>query len=155
MYGQLKIHIPGTSTSGYLNQFGAYRTSFDGDLAHLIGLKGGGGIAWINGACKAQKYRMAYSGISSSYQNVPTYSWTVECITHEQGHLLGSQHTHDCAWNGNNTKIDGCGDEQAILQVHVPFLQSCRWWNDHELLPPLQVSVSILMLVLARSLQRE
>lgn len=100
----------GTSTSGYLDQFGVNRTSFDGDLAHLIGLKGGGGIAWINGACKSTKYRMAYSGISASYQNVPTYSWTVECITHEQGHLLGSQHTHDCVWNGNNTKIDGCGD---------------------------------------------
>jgi len=100
----------GTSTSSLLDQFGVYRTSFDGDLAHLIGLKGGGGIAWINGLCKANKYRMAYSGISASYQTVPTYSWTVECITHEQGHLLGSQHTHDCVWNGNNTKIDGCGD---------------------------------------------
>ncbi len=100
----------GTSTSGYLTQFGNYRTSFDGDLAHLIGMKGGGGIAWVNGACRATKNRMAYSGISASYQNVPTYSWTVECITHEQGHLLGSQHTHDCVWNGNNTKIDGCGD---------------------------------------------
>ncbi|HOZ79858.1 MAG TPA: M12 family metallo-peptidase [Ferruginibacter sp.] len=100
----------GNSTSGYLTQFGNYRTTFDGDLAHLIGMKGGGGIAWINGACKTNKYRMAYSGISASYQNVPTYSWTVECISHEQGHLLGSQHTHDCVWNGNNTKIDGCGD---------------------------------------------
>ncbi len=100
----------GTSTSGYLTQFGNYRTSFDGDLAHLIGLRGSGGIAWVNGLCKTNKYRMAYSGISSSYQTVPTYSWTVECITHEQGHLLGSQHTHDCSWNGNNTKIDGCGD---------------------------------------------
>src|SRR6185436_3196377 len=26
------------------------------------------------------------------------------------GHLLGSQHTHDCVWNGNNTRIDSCGD---------------------------------------------
>ena len=101
----------GTSTSGYLDQFGAYRTTFDGDLATLIGTQGGGGIAWINGLCNSQnKYKMAYCGISSSYATVPTYSWTVECITHEQGHLLGSRHTHDCAWNGNNTKIDGCGD---------------------------------------------
>ncbi|MFT3683269.1 MAG: M12 family metallo-peptidase [Ferruginibacter sp.] len=100
----------GPTTSDYLNQFGAYRTSFDGDLAHLIGLKGSGGIAWIKGLCKSTKYKMAYSGISSTYKAVPTYSWSVECITHEQGHLLGSPHTHDCAWNGNNTKIDGCGD---------------------------------------------
>ncbi|MBS1742395.1 MAG: T9SS type A sorting domain-containing protein [Bacteroidetes bacterium] len=101
----------GTSTSNYLDQFGVNRTSFDGDLATLIGLQGGGGIAWINGLCNSQaKYKMAYCGINNSFQNVPTYSWTVEVITHEQGHLLGSRHTHDCVWNGNNTKIDGCGD---------------------------------------------
>ena len=101
----------GTSTSGYLDQFGIYRTTFDGDLATLIGTKGGGGIAWINGLCNSQnKYKMSYCGITTSYATIPTYSWTVEVITHEQGHLLGSRHTHDCVWNGNNTKIDGCGD---------------------------------------------
>lgn len=101
----------GTSTSGYLDQFGVNRTSFDGDLATLIGTQGGGGIAWINGLCNSQtKYKMAYCGIGTSYSTIPTYSWTVEVITHEQGHLLGSRHTHDCVWNGNNTKIDGCGD---------------------------------------------
>ncbi|MFT3909581.1 MAG: M12 family metallo-peptidase [Ferruginibacter sp.] len=101
----------GTTTSNYLDQFGVNRTSFDGDLATLIGTKGSGGIAWINGLCNNQaKYKMAYCGISTSYSTVPSYSWTVECITHEQGHLLGSRHTHDCVWNGNNTKIDGCGD---------------------------------------------
>ncbi|MBC7534811.1 MAG: hypothetical protein H7258_03865, partial [Ferruginibacter sp.] len=101
----------GTSTSGYLDQFGVYRTTFDGDLATLFGTQGGGGIAWINGLCNSQnKYKMAYCGISTSYATVPNYSWTVEVITHEQGHLLGSRHTHDCVWNGNNTKIDGCGD---------------------------------------------
>lgn len=101
----------GPSTSDYLNQFGASRTSFDGDLATLIGYQGGGGIAWINGLCNSQtKYRMSYAGINSGYNTIPSYSWTVEVITHEQGHLLGSRHTHDCVWNGNNTKIDGCGD---------------------------------------------
>lgn len=30
-------------------------------------------------------------------------------MTHEMGHALGSPHTHACAWNGNNTAIDGCG----------------------------------------------
>lgn len=101
----------GTTTSNYLDQFGVNRTSFDGDLATLLGTGGGGGIAWINGLCNSQaKYKMAYCGINNSYATVPTYSWTVEVVTHEQGHLLGSRHTHDCVWNGNNTKIDGCGD---------------------------------------------
>src|SRR5690606_2449176 len=30
-------------------------------------------------------------------------------MTHEMGHGFGSPHTHACAWNGNNTAIDGCG----------------------------------------------
>ncbi|MBK6342034.1 MAG: fibronectin type III domain-containing protein [Flavobacteriales bacterium] len=42
-------------------------------------------------------------------QNVPTYSWSVNVVTHELGHNLGSPHTHGCVWNGNNTAIDGCG----------------------------------------------
>jgi len=100
----------GPSTSNYLNQFGAYRTSFAGDLANLVGYAGGGGIAYVNGLCGATQYKMGYMGISSSYNTVPTYSWTAEVVTHEDGHLLGSRHTHDCVWNGNSTAIDGCGD---------------------------------------------
>lgn len=100
----------GTTTSNYLNQFGAYRTSFAGDVAMLIGYNGGGGVAYVNGLCSSSnQYKMGYSAISATYQNVPTYSWTVEVVTHEGGHLLGSRHTHDCVWNGNNTRIDGCG----------------------------------------------
>lgn len=99
----------GPSTSDFLNQFGSYRTSFSGDLANLIGYAGGGGVAYVNGICASTAYRMGYCGISSSYQTVPTYSWTVEVVAHEEGHLFGSSHTHDCKWNGNNTRIDNCG----------------------------------------------
>ncbi|MDQ3100664.1 MAG: M12 family metallo-peptidase, partial [Bacteroidota bacterium] len=99
-----------TSSSGRLDQFGDTRTSFNGHLANLIDLRADlGGIAWLNTLCSSSYYRMAYSGINSSFQNVPTYSWSVEVITHEQGHSMGSKHTHACAWNGNNTAIDGCG----------------------------------------------
>lgn len=99
-----------TSTSTLLDQFGSYRTSFNGDLANLLGYAGGGGIAWLSGLCNSStSHKMAYSGISSSYNSVPTFSWSVEVVTHEQGHLMGSKHTHACAWNGNNTAIDGCG----------------------------------------------
>lgn len=102
----------GPSTSNFLNQFQSNVNSFNGDLGHLLGYAGGGGIAAsTNGLCNSNTdYKQCYSGISSNYQNVPTYSWTVEVITHEQGHLMGSRHTHDCVWNGNNTKIDSCGD---------------------------------------------
>ena len=100
----------GTTTSALLTQFGDYRTSFNGDLAHLLGYVGNGGVAWLNGLCNSQaRYKMAYSDVNSTFQNVPVYSWSVEVVTHEQGHLMGSKHTHACAWNGNNTAIDGCG----------------------------------------------
>ena len=99
----------GPTTSNYLSQFLNYMNgNYNGDLAHLVGYNGGGGIAYLDVLCNSV-YGVGYSGINSTYNNVPTYSWTVEVLTHEIGHNLGSQHTHACAWNGNNTAIDGCG----------------------------------------------
>jgi hypothetical protein len=109
-----------TTSSGKLNQFGQVRTSFNGNLAHLIDLGGTGGIAWLNTLCSSTNYRMAYSGINSSYSNVPTYSWSVEVVTHETGHNLGSSHTHACVWNGNNTAIDGCGQSAGYSEGSCP-----------------------------------
>ena len=101
----------GTTSSNYLSQFQTYRTSFNGDLGHLLGYGGGGGIAaGFSGICASNiNSSKCYSGINSSYSNFPTYSWSVMVVTHEQGHLMGSRHTHACVWNGNNTAIDGCG----------------------------------------------
>jgi hypothetical protein len=101
----------GTTTSAFLSQFQSYRTSFNGDLAHLLGYGGGGGVAaGFSGICASNNSSSkCYSGINSTYSNVPTYSWSVMVVTHEQGHLMGSRHTHACVWNGNNTAIDGCG----------------------------------------------
>ncbi len=99
----------GPTTNAYLSQFGSYRTSFNGDLAHLLGYAGNGGVAYLNVLCGPTSIRMAYSDINSTYANVPTYSWSVNVVTHEQGHNLGSPHTHACSWNGNGTAIDGCG----------------------------------------------
>ncbi|HRO40668.1 MAG TPA: M12 family metallo-peptidase [Flavobacteriales bacterium] len=110
----------GPTTGGYLDQFGNYRTSFNGDLAHLLGFSGGGGIAWLNTLCSSAFYRMAYSGIGTGYSNVPTYSWSVNVVTHEQGHNLGSPHTHACAWNGNGTAIDGCGPAAGYTEGSCP-----------------------------------
>lgn len=98
-----------SSSSAALDSFRNYRTTYNGDVAHLIsrGAPTGGGIAWVDALCTSYAY--AYSYINSTYQQVPTYSWSVNVIAHEMGHNLGSPHTHACSWNGNNTAIDGCG----------------------------------------------
>lgn len=99
-------------SSAALNQFVANNPDRNADLCHLFALGGNntGGLAYVDVLCD-NAYKYAYSNISSSYNNVPTYSWSVEVITHETGHNLGSRHTHACVWNGNSTQIDDCGNE--------------------------------------------
>lgn len=99
----------GPSSSDYLVQFRNSKNGvYNGDLAHLVGINNLGGIAYLDVLCN-KFYGIGYSSIHSTYNDVPAYSWTVEVITHEIGHNLGSSHTHACVWNGNNTAIDGCG----------------------------------------------
>jgi hypothetical protein len=99
----------GPSASNYLDQFRIAKNGvFNGDLAHLVGIHGLGGVAYLDVLCNGL-YSVGYSSINATYNNVPVYSWTIMVLTHEIGHNLGSPHTHACAWNGNNTAIDGCG----------------------------------------------
>ncbi len=96
-----------TSSSAALNQFRSQRTSFNGDLAHLVGIAGNnlGGVAYVGVLC-SRSYAYAYSDIHPSFSNVPTFSWTVQVVTHEMGHNLGSPHTQSCSWPGG--AIDNC-----------------------------------------------
>ncbi|MCC6280593.1 MAG: T9SS type A sorting domain-containing protein [Saprospiraceae bacterium] len=96
-----------TSSSTALNQFRTLRTTFSGDIAHLASLGGNnlGGVAYVDVLCD-NAYRYAYSNISASYSTVPTYSWSVEVMTHEMGHNLGSRHTQWCGWTGG--ALDNC-----------------------------------------------
>ena len=99
----------GSTSSDMLNQFLANTGSFDGDLAMLLSYQASGGIAYVDQLCgNYADYRKSFSSINSTYANVPNYSWSVMVVCHEFGHLFGSSHTHACAWNGNNTAIDGC-----------------------------------------------
>lgn len=101
-------NFPNPWTSN-LYQFRDTVTDFNGDLAHLVNSTTGNktSVAFLNTLCTNSNY--AYSNAEMGYQQVPTYSWTIMAMTHEMGHSLGSPHTHACAWNGNNTAIDGCG----------------------------------------------
>lgn len=102
----------GGNSQQQLGQFQSVRTSFNGDIAHLVDLQRnqGGIAAGFNGFCNGNRSQsQCYSGIDPFFADVPTYSWTVYVFTHEMGHLFGSRHTHACVWNGNGTAIDGCG----------------------------------------------
>ncbi|MFP9097609.1 M12 family metallo-peptidase [Flavobacterium sp. RHBU_24] len=103
----------GDSSNNYLDDFTALRPNFDGDIGMLVGIDEGGlgGLAYVDGLCNDN--RTGYGDIDFGYSSVPSYSWTVEVITHELGHLCGSRHTQSCVWNGNNTPIDGCVEPEG------------------------------------------
>lgn len=90
-----------------LAMFSNNRILFNGDIASLVTSPSSTGVAYINSLCSDLKY--CYSPVRSNYEQFPLYSWNIYIIAHEMGHGLGSPHTHACAWNGNNTAIDGCG----------------------------------------------
>ena len=99
----------GSTSSAMLSSYQANTGEFNGNVSHLVSYQASGGIAVLDNLCSSTAdWRKCFSSIDATYQNVPTYSWSVMVITHEMGHVIGSKHTHACAWNGNNTAIDGC-----------------------------------------------
>ncbi|HAY33659.1 MAG TPA: M12 family metallo-peptidase [Ignavibacteria bacterium] len=124
---------------------GNTRDNFQGNIAHLLSTRNAnmGGIAWIRVMCSnysAQDSagRFAFSNIENSYQGYPTFSWTVQVITHEMGHNVGSRHTHSCVWpvgGGTNRAIDSCyyaeGNcfTQQQIRARVGTIMSyCHLW---------------------------
>ena len=85
--------------------------AFTGTLVHLVRGKScsGGcslaGIAWLNVLCNSG-YRFGVSEPIFTYSAYPAYSWSINVLTHELGHNMGSNHTHWCGWSGG--PIDNC-----------------------------------------------
>lgn len=102
----------GYTGPNYLNDFqGSLGGIFNGDIGHLLILttaQPGGEAGSFGTFCNDKTSAVCYSEVNNTYTQLPTYSASVKVITHEMGHLLGSQHTHACVWNGNNTAIDSC-----------------------------------------------
>lgn len=103
-----------TSTNTLLYNFAVNRppASLNGDIAHLVSARNTsiGGIGYVGVFCNTA-VRHAFSSIYYQYSALPTYSWSVYCITHEMGHNFGSRHTHWCGWtlpNGTTGRIDSC-----------------------------------------------
>lgn len=116
------------TTLGMLKKFSTFTNTygFDGSIAHLLsGRNLNGGIAYLDVLCCTTCFdtvgRTAVStSLTTSITPLPTYSWNVNCVTHEIGHNLGSPHTHACAWNNNNTAIDACGPYYGYLLGITP-----------------------------------
>ncbi len=111
------------STNALLQRFGELtKNNYNGRLAHLISTRSlGGGIAWVDVLCSsyftfsgqhAGPYAVSAS-MGTSITTFPTYSWNVEVFAHEMGHNMGSPHTQNCSWNGNNTAIDACASTEG------------------------------------------
>lgn len=105
----------GQTTHEMLSSYQSNTGAFNGDIAHFISLSGNGGVAGsIGGICSTNiALKKCYSSLPSTYKVFPAFSFAVQLLTHEMGHLLGSRHTHACVWYGNNTAIDGCAPAEG------------------------------------------
>lgn len=103
-------NYPFNNSAAALNAFqdSMLHRGYTGDLAHLLSSRqaGNGGRASVNVLCRNAQNRIAYSNINANALPFPNYSWTVQVVTHELGHNLGSFHTQNCYWQGG--AIDDC-----------------------------------------------
>lgn len=99
--------FPVNNSNNALNFYTNYRTGFNGNIAQLLAKtsNNNGGIAWLDVLC-SNSTKHSYADINMSYSGYPTYSWTVEVVTHELGHNIGSRHTQWCGWQGG--ALDNC-----------------------------------------------
>jgi hypothetical protein len=127
------VHTLLTTSSGMLNAFTAHRQGFNGDLAQLLSYQASGGIAYV-GRYMSQQSRLQYELCRSTKYISKMYPLTVgqlKFVHMNLGHLFGSQHTHACVWNGNNTAIDGCYSVEG--NCSKPWI-AYGWRHDYVLL---------------------
>ncbi|MFT6335473.1 MAG: PKD repeat protein [Halioglobus sp.] len=120
VYDVTDPYIGGSSAGEMLGIMGGVVGDYDGRLAHVFSTRPvGGGVAFLNVLCATNNGSWGPFAVSGSMNTnivpFPVYSWNVGVVAHELGHNIGSRHTHDCVWNGNNTQIDDCGPEASYV----------------------------------------
>lgn len=108
-----------SATSALYNFGSTKKDNFNGDLAQFVRLKQSGsmsGVAWLNVLCYSyfalnRSGRFSCTEVLPTYNDLPAYSWTVEVVTHELGHNLGSPHTQSCTWTGG--ALDNCANTEG------------------------------------------
>ena len=124
------------SSSVVLGNFSCNLASYNGRIAHLLSTSplGLGGIAQVPSCPSSGEITNSiygFSNINNSYSaNLNNYTWTVNVLTHELGHNLGSPHTHACFWNGNNSSIDDCGNKYYADNGFTPEGAGCYNANN-------------------------
>lgn len=94
----------GTTAADFLTKFQQIRTTIYGDIGTLMGATGNGGIGFVGGI--GGSYSRCYCMILPYFSTLPTWSWTVNVVCHEQDHVMGASHSFCCIYNNNNTAID-------------------------------------------------
>lgn len=110
-----------TGLSSIKSRWNALGDTFNGDFCVLIdgGETTNGGRAYILTFTLCNRVSAyGYANVYGLYNNVPTYSWDVEVVTHEMGHMMGSHHTHWCGWGtgagGACGAIDDCYTLESV-----------------------------------------
>lgn len=123
------------------------QNNFTGDVAHLLSTKANnGGAAYLDVLCAGYQFPgkgpYGYSGVYPYHSSLPTYSWSVNVVTHELGHNFGSNHTHYCGWElspGVYGAIDSCFMVESVSGVcysgsPVPregtIMSYCHMWGS-------------------------
>lgn len=112
--------------SQFQNQVGQ---TYPCDIAHLISSNDYQyrGLAVSNFLSTTKSKRMSMSGYHDLDLTIQDdFNDNIHVVAHETGHTLGSPHTFECFWNGNNTAIDGCGTdlESTLCGVANPGIPS-------------------------------
>ncbi|MES2590232.1 MAG: M12 family metallo-peptidase [Bacteroidota bacterium] len=107
-------YISDTTTLDQINSFVSYRTTYNGNAAHLLSTRfpSQGGRAFNTGTLCDPGSIYAVSNIYNIDNSVyPNYMDEAGTICHELGHNFGSHHTHWCGWPGG--AIDDCAPTEG------------------------------------------
>lgn len=110
-----------------LNIFRYIRRTFNGDIALCFsgykdhtGFAPLGGHAFLSSLCR-RSTAYAYVNVDGAYNQFPNFSWDVFGTAHEMGHVLGSEHTHACAWGPHgNSPLDNCAPPEGSCSPGPP-----------------------------------